>query len=164
MIKLKIIPKIVKYTEKFVLVRKTRFFRFFSLIGSVSNFDDFFYKWRKWNEEKIEIGSNVISFWKLKKKKWDFETDMTVCSGSYQRLKNVLLSQKISAHLIIWLYGKASSTEKKLWQASSRRMKIAQKDWNGVKSFKELHKESKRATPKMWSNYLHCCALYDVVN
>jgi hypothetical protein len=38
-----------------------------------------------------------------------------------------------------------------------------QKDWNGEKSFQELHKISKRATPKMWSNYLHCCALYDVV-
>ena len=42
-------------------------------------------------------------------------------------------------------------------------LKIAQKDYNNEKSFQELHKESKRATPKMWCNYVHCCALYDVV-
>jgi len=64
----------------------------------------------------------------------------------------------------VWLHaGLSAVIKKKLWQASSRMLKIAQKDWNGEKSFTELHKVSKRATPKMWSNYVHCCALYDVV-
>jgi hypothetical protein len=64
----------------------------------------------------------------------------------------------------VWLHaGLSAIIKRKLWQASSRMLKIAQKDWNSVKSFQELHKESKRATPKMWSNYVHCCALYDVV-
>jgi hypothetical protein len=64
----------------------------------------------------------------------------------------------------VWLHaGVSAIIKKKLWQASSRMLKIVQKDWNGEKSFQELHKISKRATPKMWSNYVHCCALYDVV-
>jgi hypothetical protein len=59
----------------------------------------------------------------------------------------------------VWLHaGLSAIIKRKLWQASSRMLKIAQKDWNGEKSFQELHKESKRATSKMWSNYVHCCA------
>ena len=64
----------------------------------------------------------------------------------------------------VWLHaGLSAIVKRKLWQASSRMLKIAQKDYNSEKSFQELHKESKRATPKMWCNYVHCCALYDVV-
>ena len=64
----------------------------------------------------------------------------------------------------VWLHaGLSAIVKRKLWQASSRMLKIAQKDYNNEKSFQELHKESKRATPKMWCNYVHCCALYDVV-
>jgi hypothetical protein len=55
------------------------------------------------------------------------------------------------------------SSEKKLWQTSSRMLRIAQKDWNCEQSFMTLHKSTGRATPKMWSNYVKCCALFDVV-
>jgi hypothetical protein len=64
----------------------------------------------------------------------------------------------------VWLHaGVSAIIKKKLWQASSRMLKIVQKDWNCEKSFQELNKILKRATPKMWSNYVHCCALYDNV-
>ena len=64
----------------------------------------------------------------------------------------------------VWLHaGLSAAIKKKLWQASSRMLRITQKDWNCEKSFEELHKITRRATPKMWSNYVHCCALFDVV-
>ena len=54
----------------------------------------------------------------------------------------------------VWLSSAlAAPFKKKLWQASSKMLKICQKDWNGQYSFKILHKMSKRATHKMWLNY-----------
>ena len=64
----------------------------------------------------------------------------------------------------VWLHaGLSAILKKKLWQTSSRMLRIAQKDWNYAKSFIDLHKDARRATPEMWSNYVHCCALFDVV-
>ncbi len=40
--------------------------------------------------------------------------------------------------------------KKKLWQASSKMLKICQKDWQRHYSFRTLHKISCRATPEMW--------------
>jgi hypothetical protein len=42
-------------------------------------------------------------------------------------------------------------------------LKIAQKDWNCEQSFMNLHKSAGRVTPKIWSNYIQCCTLFDVV-
>jgi hypothetical protein len=53
--------------------------------------------------------------------------------------------------------------KKKLWQASSKMLKICQKDWQGQFSFKTLHKISGRATPEMWSNYSAACGMYNVI-
>ena len=53
----------------------------------------------------------------------------------------VWLSSALSAHL-----------KKKLWQASSKILKICLKDWFGHYSYKVLHKMSNRALPEMWSN------------
>lgn len=80
------------------------------------------------------------------------------------RLSTSLFYSRLYYGAKVWLHtGLSAVAKKKLWQTSSRMLKIVQKDWNGEKSFKELHKVSKRATPEMWSNYVHCCALFDVV-
>jgi hypothetical protein len=64
----------------------------------------------------------------------------------------------------IWLSSALSATlKKKLWQKSSKMLKIYQKDWQGQYSFKMLHKMSKRATPEMWSNYSAACGMYNVI-
>ena len=64
----------------------------------------------------------------------------------------------------VWLHSGINSTlKRKLWQASSRMLQIALKDWNHERSFMDLHKEARRATPEMWSNYVHCCAMFDIV-
>ena len=64
----------------------------------------------------------------------------------------------------VWLHaGLSAILKKKLWQTSSRMLRIAQKDWNYARSFIDLHKDARRATPEMWSYYVHCCALFDVV-
>ncbi len=60
----------------------------------------------------------------------------------------------------VWLSSALSVTlKKKLWQASSRMLKICQKDLQGQFSFKTLHKISGRATPEMWSNYSAACGM-----
>ena len=53
--------------------------------------------------------------------------------------------------------------KKKLWQASSKMLKICQKDWQGQFSFETLHKISGRATPKIRSNYSAACGMYNVI-
>jgi hypothetical protein len=64
----------------------------------------------------------------------------------------------------IWLSSALSATlKKKLWQKSSKMLKIYQKDWQGQYSFKMFHKISKRATPEMWSNYSAACGMYNVI-
>jgi hypothetical protein len=64
----------------------------------------------------------------------------------------------------VWLHaGLSAVLKKKLWQTSSRMLRITQKDWNYEQSFMNLHKDAGRATPEMWSNYVQCCALFDVV-
>jgi hypothetical protein len=73
---------------------------------------------------------------------------------------------KISTNLFysrLYHVGLSAVIKKKLCQASSRRYRIAQKEWNCEKFFDELHKITERATPKMWSNYVQCCVLFDVV-
>jgi hypothetical protein len=64
----------------------------------------------------------------------------------------------------VWLYaGLSAIIKKKLWQASSRTLRIAQKDLNLEKLFVKLRKITEKATPKMWSSYVQCCELFDVV-
>ena len=51
----------------------------------------------------------------------------------------------------IWLSSALSVTlKKKLWPASSKKLKICQKDWQGHYSSRILHKILCRATPEMW--------------
>ena len=51
----------------------------------------------------------------------------------------------------IWLSSALSVTlKKKLWPASSKMLKICQKDWQGHYSSRILHKILCRATPEMW--------------
>ena len=60
--------------------------------------------------------------------------------------------------------GLSAQLKKKLWQSSSKMLKIVQKDWQGQHSFKTLHKISNRATPEMWLNYITARAIFDVIN
>jgi hypothetical protein len=53
--------------------------------------------------------------------------------------------------------------KEKLWQESSKMLKICQKDWQGQFSFETLHKISDRATPKIRSNYSAACGMYNVI-
>ena len=65
----------------------------------------------------------------------------------------------------VWLSSALSATlKKKLWQTSSKMLKICQKDWLGTYSFKTLHKISNRATPEMWSNYSTACGMFHVIS
>jgi hypothetical protein len=65
----------------------------------------------------------------------------------------------------VWLSSAlAAPLKKKLWQASSKMLRIVQKDWRGLYSYKTLHKISNRATPEMWANYSTACAMFDVVS
>jgi hypothetical protein len=52
--------------------------------------------------------------------------------------------------------------KKKLWQ-TSKMLKICQKEWQGLASFKMLHKISIRETPEMWLNYSAACVMYNVI-
>ena len=61
----------------------------------------------------------------------------------------------------VWLMSTLSGINKrKLWQASSRMLQIALKDYQRQLSFQNLHKMSKRASPALWSNYVTACAMY----
>ena len=64
----------------------------------------------------------------------------------------------------VWLISTlAASLKKKIWQASSRMLRIVAKDYLGVHSFLDLHKYYLRATPDMWSNYSTACGMYNLV-
>ena len=64
----------------------------------------------------------------------------------------------------VWLISTiAAPLKKKLWQVSSRMLKIVKKDWRGVYSYKELHKICKRATPQMWNDYVTAIAMRDII-
>ncbi len=56
-----------------------------------------------------------------------------------------------------------NSYNQKIWQTSSKMLKICQKDCKGQFSFKMLHKISKRATPEMLSNCSATCGMYNVI-
>ena len=64
----------------------------------------------------------------------------------------------------IWLISTLSGAlKKKLWQASSRMLKIVDKDFRSEQSFMNLHKKYKRATPEMWGNYCTACAMFSLI-
>jgi hypothetical protein len=80
------------------------------------------------------------------------------------KLSTALFYSRLYYGAKIWLSSALSATlKKKLWQTSSKMLKICQKDWQGQYSFKMLHKMSKRATPEMWSNYSTACGMYNVI-
>ena len=65
----------------------------------------------------------------------------------------------------VWLHsGLNGLLKKKLWQASSRMLQVVDKDYRRLKSFNELHKLYKRASPHMWSNYTTAISMYNVVH
>ena len=65
----------------------------------------------------------------------------------------------------IWLTSVLSAPlKKKLWQASSKMLKICQKDWFGHYFYKVLHKMSKKTIPKTWSNYNAACGMFNVIS
>jgi hypothetical protein len=79
------------------------------------------------------------------------------------KLSTALFYSRLYYGAKVWLSSALSVTlKKKLWQASSKMLKICQKDWQGQFSFKTLHKISGRATPEMWSNYSAACGMYNV--
>ena len=64
----------------------------------------------------------------------------------------------------VWLHsGLSLYLKKKLWQASSRMLQVVNKDFSRQKSFIELHRQYKRATPMMWSNYMTAVSMYDML-
>jgi hypothetical protein len=79
------------------------------------------------------------------------------------KLPTALFNSRLYYGAKIWLSSALYVTlKKKLWQASSKMLKICQKDWQRQFSFKTLHKISGRATPEMWSNYSAACGMYNV--
>ena len=80
------------------------------------------------------------------------------------KLSTALFYSQLYYGAKIWLTSALSAPlKKKLWQASSKMLKICPKDWLGKHSFKKLHKISNRATPKMWSNYSVACWMFQSV-
>ena len=64
----------------------------------------------------------------------------------------------------VWLISTlAASLKKKIWQASSRMLRIVAKDFLGLHSYMYLHRIYLRATPEMWSNYSTACGMYNLV-
>ena len=64
----------------------------------------------------------------------------------------------------VWLISTMNAgLKKKIWQASSRMLRIVAKDYLGLRSFLDLHKCYLRATPEMWSNYSMACGMYNLV-
>ena len=64
----------------------------------------------------------------------------------------------------VWLMTTLTSVvKKKLFQASSRMLRIVDKDFLCQKSFMSLHKQYGRATPEMWTNYVTANAMYNVI-
>ena len=65
----------------------------------------------------------------------------------------------------VWLHsGLNGLLKKKLWQASSRMLQVVDKDYQRRKSFNDLHKLYKRASPLMWSNYTTTISMYNVIH
>jgi hypothetical protein len=76
------------------------------------------------------------------------------------KLSTALFYSRLYYGAKIWFSSAWSAfLKKKLWQASSKMLKICQKDWQGQFSFKTLHKISGRATPEKWSNYSAACGI-----
>ena len=64
----------------------------------------------------------------------------------------------------IWLHsGIKACLKKHIWQSSSRMLQIVDKDRERLKSFVNLHKQYKRATPVMWSNYVTAVCMFNVM-
>jgi hypothetical protein len=76
------------------------------------------------------------------------------------KLSTALFYSRLYYGAKVWLSSALSVTLKK---ASSKMLKICQKDWQGQFSYKTLHKISGKATPEMWSNYSAACGMYIVI-
>ena len=67
------------------------------------------------------------------------------------KLATALFYSRLYYKARVWLTSALSALlKKKLWQTSSKILKICQKDWFGKHSFKTLNKMSNRATPELW--------------
>ena len=76
------------------------------------------------------------------------------------KLSTALFYSRLYYGAKVWLSSALSVTLKK---ASSKMLKICQKDWQGQFSFKTLHKISGKATPEMWLNYSAAFGMYNVI-
>ena len=64
----------------------------------------------------------------------------------------------------VWLHsGLSLYLKKKLWKASSHMLQVVNKDFSRQNSFMELHRQYKRATPMMWSNYMTAMSMHDML-
>ena len=64
----------------------------------------------------------------------------------------------------VWLITTLTANlKKKLWQSSSRMLRIIDKDYERLNSFRSLHLKYKRASPEQWGNYTTAVALYRII-
>ena len=75
------------------------------------------------------------------------------------KLSTALFYSRLYYGAKIWLSSALSAIlKKKLWQTSSKMLKICQKDWQGQYSFKMLHKMSRNVVKlqhSMWNVQCH---------